>query len=394
MSLMTDFRSMVNDCIQAGILNDCSTLRRLSKLTYGSLKRYAAPSYYRLCAISKAAGILAARKKSIRRGVPTKDPYMSSPNLVSCYGFIITERGKLRIPIDNRVFEEIELNAHTLEQVLAPGVQVNSFSLVEGSLSLCITKNVDDALPFSGALGVEGNSTGPIVAGSGTNVQYDLRKAVRIRRSTAEIISSFKRNDTRVRKKIVEKYTRRRADRTSNILHSVTRDVVDSAGRAGEVIVFAEPQRRGVDGKGFINKRTNAWQFGEVRRQIEYKARWNGTIVLHLRRQQIGKDLHCPACGERLPRKRDRNGGTVICDSCGRHLETSLVRACQLSESGWVRFAQSLPQLVAEGGAGEAMVEERGQLVPFLKVDASKLAGSTSAGRTEIMRIEKGAGVF
>ena len=195
MSLMTHFKSMVNDCIQTGILNDCSTLRRLSRLTYGELRKYPVPSYYRLCAISKASGILASRKKSLRRGISTKNPYMSAPNLVSCYGFVITEKGMLRIPIDNRVFEEIELNRHTLEQIWSDGVKVNSFSLSEGSLSLCISKNVEDAAPFRGALGVDGNSAGLIVAGGGAALQYDLRKVVKLKRTTGEIISSVSRRD-------------------------------------------------------------------------------------------------------------------------------------------------------------------------------------------------------
>ncbi len=387
MSLMTHFKSMVNDCLQAGILNDCSTLRRLSRLTYSELKKYPVPSYYRLCAISKASGILSSRKKSLRRGIITKNPYMSAPNLVSCYGFVITENGMLRIPIDNRVFEEIELNRHTLEQIWSDGIKVNSFSLSEGSLSLCISKNVEDAAPFSGALGVDGNSTGLIVAGGGAVLQYDLRRVVKLKKTTAEIISSVSRRDNRIRRRIAEKYTKRRMNRTAHILHSVTRDVVDSAKKMSEVIVFAETSRGTGRKQKFVNKWTNAWQFGEVKREIEYKARWNGTIVLHLRKQQMGDAQRCPACGERLPRSRDRNGGAICCPGCNRRMDNPLLKAFMLSESGWVRFAQSLPQLVAKGGANEAMEEDSLRTSQVLRVDASKLASSTSAGRTEIMHV-------
>ncbi len=384
-ALMVNFKSMVNDCIQAGILNDCSTLRRLSKLTYSGLKKYPVPSYYRLCAISKAAGILASRKKSMRRGVPTKNPYMTAPNLVSCYGFIITEGGKLRIPIDNRVYEEIELNRHTLDEVLSDGVKVNSFSLTNGTLSLCITKNVDDAAPFSGAVGIEGNSTGLAVAGSGGIVQYDMRAVVKIKKTTNEIISSFRRNDDRIKRKIVEKYSRRRLNRTANLIHSVTRDVIESALQTGSVIFFAETQRSGGKPVAYVNKWTNAWQFGEVKRQIEYKARWKGIVALRLRKTQISDSVACPACGERLPRKRDRVGGALSCTRCSSKIENAFYRALQLAESGWVRFAQSLPQLVAEGGAVEAMNEDRAANAKVLRVDALKFARSDYAGRTEIM---------
>jgi putative transposase len=85
--LMETFRLMCNDAIRIGLAANASSLKRLSKLTYRALRRYDSPSYYKLCAISKAADILAARTKSIKRGFPTKTPYLSKPMLVSCYGF-------------------------------------------------------------------------------------------------------------------------------------------------------------------------------------------------------------------------------------------------------------------------------------------------------------------
>src|SRR2546421_10188788 len=81
--LLDVFRRMVNDSIRIGLLNDASSLRKLSLLSYNQLARYDSPSYYKLCAISKAAGILAARNKSARRGFPTRTPYAVRQQLVS-----------------------------------------------------------------------------------------------------------------------------------------------------------------------------------------------------------------------------------------------------------------------------------------------------------------------
>jgi hypothetical protein len=66
--MMETFRQMVNDCRRLGLANDISTMKRLSKLCYPVLSRYKIITYYKLHTISKAAGILASRKKSIRRG--------------------------------------------------------------------------------------------------------------------------------------------------------------------------------------------------------------------------------------------------------------------------------------------------------------------------------------
>jgi len=66
--LLDLFRRMVNDSIRLGLLNGASSLRSLSSISYNQLAHYDSPSCYKLCAISRAAGILAARKKSVRRG--------------------------------------------------------------------------------------------------------------------------------------------------------------------------------------------------------------------------------------------------------------------------------------------------------------------------------------
>ena len=86
-------------------------LKHLSLLSYKKLNRYDVPAYYKLCAISKGAGILVSRKKSIRRGFPTRTPYLQKPILVSCYGFKKID-GNVRIPLGNKKFEEIPLTKH------------------------------------------------------------------------------------------------------------------------------------------------------------------------------------------------------------------------------------------------------------------------------------------
>jgi putative transposase len=89
LAMMETFRRMVNDCLRIGLENDASTLKKLSKLCYPTLARHDIISYYKLHAISKAAGILSNRKQSIKRGYHTKAPYMKRASLVSSYGFKI-----------------------------------------------------------------------------------------------------------------------------------------------------------------------------------------------------------------------------------------------------------------------------------------------------------------
>src|ERR1700745_1152979 len=135
LGLLELFRKMVNESIRIGLANNVSSLRKLSLLSYGQLARYDSPSCYKLCAISRAAGILSARKKSIRRGFPTRAPYAVRQQLVSCYRFK-TKNGGLEIPISRGKRLSIPLTRHTLDVISQPGVEVRSFTLTRNRLSL------------------------------------------------------------------------------------------------------------------------------------------------------------------------------------------------------------------------------------------------------------------
>src|SRR5213594_3798777 len=112
LGLLEVFRRMVNDSIRIGLANDASSLRKLSLLSYNPLAHYDSPSCYKLCAISRAAGILASRKKSLKRGLPTREPYTVRPQLVSCYGFKV-RNGGLEIPVARgKRFEHTPDRAH------------------------------------------------------------------------------------------------------------------------------------------------------------------------------------------------------------------------------------------------------------------------------------------
>jgi putative transposase len=144
------FRQMTNDCVRIGLElerrgHPMTSKQTLANLVYQELRRrYGGYSGYTLGAISRATGILSARSKSIRRGFPTKTPYAKRPTLLSCYGFKIRD-GSLVIHIDAKTFESIPLNSHTRELLSSnTEVRVRSFTLSENSLSLCISKVIEE----------------------------------------------------------------------------------------------------------------------------------------------------------------------------------------------------------------------------------------------------------
>jgi putative transposase len=155
LQMMETFRQMVNDCLRIGLANDISAMKKLSNVCYPLLAQYDIVSYYKLNAISKAAGMLASRKKSIRRGYPTKDPCMRKPTLVSSYGFKISD-GSLKVPLGNREYFDISLNNFVKGILSDSTLKVRSFTLTVNTLSICYSKDVLE-IECTGNVGVDRN---------------------------------------------------------------------------------------------------------------------------------------------------------------------------------------------------------------------------------------------
>jgi putative transposase len=379
-SLMQEYRRMTNDAIRIGIANNnLSNLMKLSKLAYKELKRYKdVPSCYKLCAISKAAEILTSRKKSIKRGFPTKDPYVKTPLLVSCYRFKLVN-GKLRIPIAKRKTECIPLNNHILKILESDKTHVvRSFTLTERSLSLCIAKQVSEIVDIKSAVGIDRNLRNLCVGNQSKVSYYDMSKVVKIGETTKDIVRSFKRNDIRIRKKIASKYGNRKKNRVQYILNGVSKDVVQRAYEEKSVIIFEDIRyirsmyRRGnFQGRHYRRQMNNNWHYGEIKRQVVYKAQWKGVPIIYLTKSETrGTSSNCYICGERLQSSRDKPR-QLWCQKCGRWFDRDMVAVMNISHRGWMRFAQSQ----YKGIGSEAMVQERERRDEplILKVDPMKL---------------------
>jgi putative transposase len=374
---------MVNDSVRIGLVNDAYSLRRLSLLSYNQLAHHDSPSYYKLCAISRATGILAARKKSIRRGFPTREPYALRPQLISCYGFKV-RNGGLEIPVSRGKCLSLALTKHTLTAISQPGVQVRSFTLTRNRLSLSIAREAPRIECVSMA-GVDRNLRNLTVGNDEHTRHYDLSKTVRTAKTTVRILASFRRDDARIRRNIASKYGRRRTARVGYLLHNATKTIVRVAVQRREAIVLENIQgirclyRKGNGQNRKCRGIMNGWSFGEAQRQIEYKARWIGLPVVRLsRRETRGSSLACPRCGERLQSDM-RLERKLWCRNCRIVMDRDRVAAVNMARRGRVRFARSRsPIIEAQGGAVEAV---KGNPTPTVipGVDAPKLTHPTKS---------------
>jgi putative transposase len=383
---MESFRRITNECIRIGIETNVSSMKELSSRFYLKLREDFTfdnlPSRYYLTAISKAAGILSARKKSMKRGIPTKDPYLRKLILISCYSFKVTKYGFLQFYIAPKKKVSIQLNKHTLECIFNAKVQneVRSFTISGESLSLSIRKKIEEAYIPSRFVGIDRNASNVTYGDSTEAFQFDLKKVEEIARTTRQIIRSFKRNDFRIRSELYSKYGRRRTNRAKQVLHRVSKEIVKDSKQSKAALVFENITglrnlyRKGnFQGRNF-RARMNSVPWYEIKRQIEYKAAWDSIPVLQLTKDETrGTSKVCPACGERLQEDRYSkvHKRELWCSKCGKWCDRDIIAVTNISRRGWLRFRQS------KGEAGEAMVQEpTGRTMAILKVDASKFSNN------------------
>ena len=369
---------MVNECIETGLAYNVTSLKRLSLLSWPQRRKYDCPGYYKACAVSRATGILAARKKSLRRGMSTKNPYSLKPQITAYQGFKVKD-GVLRIPIGKRRFQYIPLTSHTVSILSDPALTVRSFTLTPTSLSLSISKEIPE-VECTGAIGVDRNLRNLTVGNSNRIVQYDLSYTVRIAETTVEVVRSFKRNDVRIRTNIASKYGRRRRNRIQHLLHNATKRIVEEALQQRQSIVienlegirrlYRKGNRKGPGYRG----RMNSWSFSEAQRQLEYKARWVGLPVIRLSRKETrGTSITCPQCGERLQEDM-RIRRKLWCRKCRVMMDRDVVAAINLSRRGRLRFDRSRTPRESQGRAVEA-VKGNPTTTVILIVDALKPSG-------------------
>lgn len=378
LDMLETFRRMVNDSIRIGLQYDTSTMKRLSTLAYHQLSRYDIASYYKKCAIAKAAGILANRKKSIKRGYPTKMPYMRKPMLELSFGFKL-EDGLLKMPSGNGYYYSLELNEYVKSILLFdPQIKIRSFILTPTSISICYSKEVKE-IECSANSGIDRNLKNLSVGNHEIVIQYDLSKATQIAENTRGIVGSFKRNDIRIRKKIASKYGRRKSNRIKQLLHRLSKIVVQRAREEKTMLVFEDIrhirklyQTNSHHRKSFRYRMNNGWSFGEIKRQIEYKARWEGVPVTQLSVGDTrGTSKLCPLCGKRTQvagREDIIHYRELWCSQCEKWLDRDAVAVMNIAVRGGESFHRS------QGVASEAMKGSLARLMPaILRVDAAKL---------------------
>jgi hypothetical protein len=90
----------------------------------------------------------------------------------------------------------------------------------------------------------------------------------------------------------------------------------------------------------------NNWPFAEIKRRVEYKARWLGIPMIQLTKSETrGTSSICYVCRERLQSSREKPRLLW----CKKWYDRDLVAVRNISHRGWMRFVHS------KGIGGEAV---------------------------------------
>src|SRR2546421_842361 len=372
LKLLDEFRRMVNVCVAIGIEENISSRMTLSLASYHRLSRDIL-GYYRLGAIGIATGILRNYRKAVRKNPWTRVPFARKLMLTTCYGFKI-RNGLLRLPVKPREYVYLKLNDHTLQAISA--LSVRSVTLTPGWVSISYSKEMVEIEPEE-YLGVDCNLDNVTTASVNGTARFDLSKATRINANYRSVKSRFKRNDIRIRTQVFSKYGEKQRNRIQPLLHSVSKRIVEETKtrRYGIVMEKLTGIRRlyqkGNGQSRNYRARMNSWSYGELQRQIEYKARWEGVRVIYVPARNTSK--RCSICGYKTLESTQRR---LWCPHCGAILDRDENAARKIAAGG-LRFSPS-------GPPGEAMVEERDpeNATLIFKVDGGKISQQPMTERT------------
>jgi len=367
-SMMEQFKNMVNHCIRIGLENNTSTLRKLSLLSYHTLEDYPIQSKYKLTAISQACGRLAQMKRSIKKGLRVKSPFVQKPYLVSCYGYKINGM-LLSIPVRNRKYVNIVLNRHTTDK-LSENIEPRSFTITPSSLSISVRKDVEEIIPEN-AIGIDRNLRNVTISTLTQTIMYKTNKLLSIKENTMHVRASFRRNDVRMKNKFFTQRRNRQSRRIQQYLHKISKDIIQRAVQSKSMIVFEEIKgirklyKKGNGQGNRYRRKLNSWSFYELQRQVEYKAKWEGIRVCFVDPKRTSQ--LCPICGCKIQEDRFQHR-KVWCSNCGKSMDRDVIASMNIAHKGWARLIHP------RGLSGETMKGNVDNLIPLiLRVDGSKL---------------------
>ena len=338
-SLFEDFRLMCNDALRIALNEKPRSKFRLIELSYPHLKEYGLHTHYILSACEVA---FAAYRNKNRKRVPyIRRAFLKLDNQSYSLNHLI-----LRIPTKPRHFIHLTLQGsdYHLSIIDDPTLKRGSVTVTGRTLNIAFLREAH-VIDTVGRLGIDLNERNVTSSDTFGNTKvHDTSQIAELKeryRATRAKIGERTARDRRVSQRLYSKYGTRERNRTTQVLHRVTRAIVQGATKTCLAIVMENLKgirklyRRGNDQIRSFRGRMNSWTFREVQRQVEYKARWEGVPVIYV--SPRGTSRKCPDCDSSLV---PLEGRKLFCPSCNKSEDRDIIASRNIMMAAPVRAAR------------------------------------------------------
>ena len=308
---------MCNDAIRVAITEKPRNRFELITRSYQKLKEYGLHTHYiqNACEVAFSA----FRKRDRKSNPHVKRPFLKLDNQTYKLDYLL-----LRIPVQPRNFLYITLKGSAYHRSYLADARLKRGSITITTDSTIVTFSKATAvIEPVGQIGIDVNERN--ITCSNTNGQtqvFDTSNTTEIKERYRAIHAKLAQRtskDARIRQGLLRKYGRRERNRTEQVIHRVTKQIVQSAKENGFAIVLEKLRnirklytRANDQGKSFRG-RMNSWAFREIQRQVEYKASWQGLPVYYVNPRGTSRD--CSNCSSHL---EELDGRRMLCPQCGQ----------------------------------------------------------------------------
>ena len=119
------------------------------------------------------------------------------------------------------------------------------------------------------------------------------------------------------------------ANQRKDAIHKMTSELVAKH----DIICLEDLNAKGILRNHKMAKAVSDASFGEIRRQLEYKAAWHGKTVKFVSRWYPSSQL-CHCCGQQNPLVKDLSIRTWVCPCCGAEHDRDINAAINIKEEG------------------------------------------------------------
>jgi len=326
--LLEDFRLAVNNAIRAGLQARVTSRNALCKIAYKDFREQHPRMYAKhlVSAFGVAGGVLKNLRRSFRKGVTSRIPYVKRLMMKTENQAYKLDRklGIIDLPIRAGCHVELKLIVSQYHRKYLDDLSLSLGSLTVLPDRVIVAFRKDAPKPYTpdSLISLDTNERsldGVFVEGDVANaVKAEFPEVATIQQRhhhRRRRLQKKKAHDRRISRNLCRREGTREHRRIDYRLHQV----------ANSVLKFAEERRSVVileDLKGFkpkmnkeLNRRLSMWPRRKLHQIIEYKAQWKGIPVVKVDPRYSSRT--CPICRKI---QDSRMGAEFKCE-CGWHLD-------------------------------------------------------------------------